>query len=197
MTVNEAKRVIRLLAVEYPNEYKGFTAESLLDKARLWAELFEDTPGEAVAAAVKTYMATDTSGFAPKAGQIREIIRKAAAKAGGAAALPEAEAIAALRRAVSNSSYHAAEEYERLPPEVRQLVGSPALLKSYAAMDQGEFESVILSHFRRDYRDLAAGMRTESKTPEHTGKALAESVRQMLTGAGDQAAAALPGVSQR
>ena len=48
MTVNEAKRVIRLLAVEYPNEYKGFTAESLLDKARLWAELFEDTPGEAV-----------------------------------------------------------------------------------------------------------------------------------------------------
>lgn len=180
MTEIEAKKVIQLIAAEYPNEYKGMERVQMQSKAALWAELFEDTPVEAVLAAVKTYIATDTSGFGPKIGQLRDIIFRASEKCNPAGMLSEADAVKALRKAVANSGYHADEEFDRLPDPVKDIVGSPMALRSYGLMEASEFEGIILSQFRRQYRESLTGYREEAKMPGRTEAALAESVKQLL-----------------
>jgi hypothetical protein len=67
--------------------------------------------------------------------------------------MTEAEAWALVRKAASNSFYgQAAKEFDKLPPILQRLVGTPNQLRDWGMMDSNEFNTVVASNFQRSYR---------------------------------------------
>ena len=101
-----------------------------------------------VSAAAKAYINADTKGFPPSIGQIREKINLLTQPR----SMTEQDAWNRIRRAVSNSGYHAVDEFEALPPILKQMVGSPNQLREWGMMDADELQTVVASNFMRSYR---------------------------------------------
>ena len=161
MTRQETLMMMGLLKVAYPQYYARQSREEVSAAVGLWQMMFEQDEAQAVAAAVKAFIATDTKGFPPGIGQIKENLDKLRVEAEGGE-LTAMEAWQLVRRAIGNSYYHAAEEFEKLPDTVRAVLGGPSALHDYANMDEATVNSVVASHFQRSFaarRDHAAQMR--------------------------------------
>ena len=66
--------------------------------------------------------------------------------------MTESEVWTLVSNALRNGIYGAQEEFDRLPPVVRRLVGSPGQLREWAMMDADTVQSVVASNFQRAYR---------------------------------------------
>lgn len=169
MTKQDTYQVLATLQAFYPDSFRGLTDAAAQLKVTLWQEQFADEPATLVQAAVKAYVSTDKKGFMPVPGQIKErivILRDS----GG---LSEQDAWELVTSALCNSSYGSTEEFAKLPADVQQAVGSPNMLKSWAAVNISELQTVVASNFKRDYRAIVAQKRDLAKIPEAV-KQLAE-----------------------
>jgi len=168
MDRKELLGIFALLEANYEAQFAKKTDLNKKAMVNLWTEHFIDKDYNLVYAAVNTYIATDTSGFIPNVGQINEQIRNLTRKD----AMTEQEAFDRIHKAVCNSGYHAREEYEKLPPTLQRLVGSPNQLKEWAVMDADVFNSVVASNLMRSYKAVVKD--------EEFKQALPESVKQLL-----------------
>ena len=66
--------------------------------------------------------------------------------------LTDLEAWALVRKALSNGTYGAEQEYAKLPPLVQKAVGSPANIREMAQADMESVATVFQSQFLRAYR---------------------------------------------
>lgn len=71
-----------------------------------------------------------------------------------------------VTNALRNSSYGSVEEFAKLPPDVQRAVGSPNMLRTWAAMNFSELQTVVASNFKRDYRAIIAQKKDFAKIPE-------------------------------
>lgn len=148
MTREETLTIMGVLKAAYPNYYKDMNrkdAEAVVD---LWCTMFSDEPARLVAMAVKAHIASDTKGFPPHIGAIKEAIGKLLQPDN----MTEQEAWALVSKAASNAKYEAEKEFSKLPPLVQKLVGSPNSLRAWALMDADTVSSVVASNFQRSYR---------------------------------------------
>ena len=128
MTENDAKKIMLVMTVAYPN-YKVADIDAT---AQIWARLLSDYTYAQVDAALRAYILTESKGFAPTIGQIVEKIALL-----NQPEIPTGlEAWAMVRTAASNSTYHAEEEFEKLPSCVQRAVGSPGNLEKWAKTEQ-------------------------------------------------------------
>ena len=148
MTHNETLAIMSVLKAAYPNFYKDMKRSEAEGIVSLWAEMFKDEPAEVVALAVKAHIANDSKGFPPHIGAIKAAIVKIKTPN----AMTEIEAWSHVQRALSNGIYGAKEEFEKLPPIVQRLVGSPMQLREWAMMDSDTVNSVVASNFQRSYK---------------------------------------------
>ena len=145
------KDTLELLAViqtEYPNEFRRISKEEAERKATLWQNMFADDDKDLVGVAVKAYFVSDTSGFSPKIGQIKAKMRELTEPETDT----EMEAWNLVRKALRNSTYHAEEEFLKLPGVLQRIVGAPEQLKAWAKMPEETVQSVIASNFQRSFR---------------------------------------------
>jgi hypothetical protein len=162
MNRSETIAIMGVLRVAYPRYYAGANREELESTVNLWAEMFASDPAQEVSAAVKAFIATDEKGFPPHIGAIKAQISKM-----HTANMPdEQEAWGMVLNALRNSMYGYAEEFSRLPAEVRQAVGNARQLQTWAAMDAETVNSVVASNFQRSYRAKVAGARENYALPE-------------------------------
>ena len=140
----------------------------------LWEEHFLDKDFGLVKAAVNAYISTDTTGFLPNVGQINEQIR--ALTTGGQ--MTEQEAVAMLIKATRNGLYGAEREYEKLPPILQRLAGSPEQIRAWARMDEDELNTVVASNLMRSYRAIAK--------KEELQQTLPSSIKTMLEGVSER-----------
>lgn len=162
MTDVEAIKILAVLKAAYPASYKGIPDDEAEAVVNLWAEMFKDEPYEIVGAAVKSFIAADISGYPPSIGQIKGSIRKITQPED----MSEAEAIAMIMQATRNSTYNARAEFEKLPPILRKLVGSPAQLREWAVADSRAVNTVIASNLQRSYRVVQERQREYDALPE-------------------------------
>ena len=76
MNYEETGKILAVIKKNYPHAYKDFTTEEKADLITLWQEMFAEDDYSVVGAAVKSFIATDTKGFAPIIGQIKELIQR-------------------------------------------------------------------------------------------------------------------------
>ena len=65
--------------------------------------------------------------------------------------MTEMEAWSYISKAVSNSTYHALEEWEKLPEQLQKAV-SPDLLRSWAMIEGDDVQTIIQSNFLKTFR---------------------------------------------
>ena len=147
MTRDETKLILAVLRSAFPSFYRGMGGEELSAIVNLWTEMFRDEPMNLVAAAVKAMIAARTNTFPPNIGEVKEQI----AKIKSPHALSPNDAWGMVVAATRNSLYNSQKEFERLPPNVQRVVGSPKQLKEWAMMDAETVQSVIASNFQRSY----------------------------------------------
>ena len=147
MTRDETIKILMVIQAAYPN----YKPPDKTVAVNVWAEMLSDIPYEKVSAAVKLYIQTDTSGFAPSVGDVRERVCDIFAKEDD---LNETAAWSVVWKAICNSGYHAEEEFAKLPQVVQRAVHSPAQLREWALMQDidGNTISVLQSNFQRAFR---------------------------------------------
>lgn len=143
MTIKEARKFVAVLMVTYPN-YNPIDEELA---AETWAGVTEEYTYEKVDTALRSYMKSNTSGFAPVPGQIIDKIHTMTAPQ----ELNEMEAWSLVSKAIRNSGYNSVEEFAKLPPLVQKAVGLPSQLRTWA-LDENYNEEVAMSSFQRSYK---------------------------------------------
>lgn len=175
MTVDETLKVFAVLKANYSNFFKSMSRIDAEAMVNLWAEMFADEPYEAVGMAIKSYIASDVNGYPPNVGIIKEQMRKLTQTEG----LTEQEAINLITKACKNGNYGAEEEFNKLPPILQRLVGSPRQIKEWALMDKDSFNSVVTSNLMRSYRVMAERERQHQALPSNV-RAVIESAKSNL-----------------
>ena len=168
MTREEVLGIMSVLKAAYPNFYRDMTRSEADGIVALWTSMFSDEPVQLVAMAVKAHIATDKKGFPPHIGAIKEAVVKLQAPD----EMTELEAWALVNKATQNSTWGAKEEFDKLPPVVQRLVGSPNQLREWAAMDQSVVSSVVASNFQRSYKARAAHEREMLALPSEVKEAM-------------------------
>lgn len=97
--------------------------------------------------ALRKYIVTDTTGFAPSLGKIIENINTLSKPR----ELNELEAWSIVSKALRNGTYGAEEEFNKFPTAIKNAVGSPSMLLTWAT-DEHFNESVVSSNFMRAYK---------------------------------------------
>lgn len=157
MTIKEARKLIAVFMVTYPN-YKPVDTELA---ATVWADTTEEYSYEQINMALKAYMKSNTSGFAPAPGQLIEKIQLMQRPQ----YLNEMEAWALVSKALRNSGYNSVSEFSKFPPLVQKAVGLPDQLQIWA-LDENYNEQVVSSNFIKTYRKLVAQDEEISKMPQ-------------------------------
>lgn len=158
MTRDEVKEMLMVIQAAYPN-YKQQEKTAAVD---IWYMMLKDYECSVVEAALKMYIATDTSGFAPAIGQLIDKINTVTAP-------PELNSMTAwglVSKALSNGLNGAEKEFEKLPPTVKKAVGSPENLRHWAMSDVRSVETVIQSNFIRSYEAEVRRKNEAAKTPK-------------------------------
>ena len=163
MTREETVKIIRIMVDSYPN-YKPNDISETVD---VWHMMLSDYDYNLVAMALKSYILSDTSGFAPSIGQLVDKMKSITSPQ----ELNEMEAWSLVCDALSNSGYNYDEEYAKLPPLVQKAVGLPTQLHTWALTENLNKE-VIGSNFMRCYRIEVERQNEISKMPKD--------VREML-----------------
>lgn len=169
MNVNETLKILSVLKANYPNFYRNMSKVDAEAQVNLWSEMFADTPYELVGGAVKSYIATDVNGYPPNIGKIKEQIRNLTQTE----ELSEQEAINLIMKALQNSNYHADEEFNKLPPVLQRLVGSPNMLREWAVMDIETVNSVVSSNLMRSFKSISERERQQQALPNSTRNMIA------------------------
>lgn len=158
MTIKDARKLIAVFMVTYPN-YKPIDTELA---AATWADAMSEYTYEQVSVALKMYLKTSTSGFAPTPGQLIEKIQVVTQPE----LLSETEAWAIVRSSLSRCGYYSVEEFEKFSPIIQKAVGSPSQLRVWA-LDPDYNEGVVSAQFGRVYRALAEKQKDFDKMPSN------------------------------
>lgn len=177
MTKQDTYQLLATLQAFYPDSFRGMTDAAAQMKLTLWQEQFADEPGAVVIAAAKAYASTDTKGFMPTPGQIKEQIRLIQKET----ELSEQEAWDLVMKALQNSSYGAAEEFAKLPEPVKRAVGSHNMLRQWVNYAASELQFVA-SEFKKAYRQIMEKQNNLEKIPAAVKLVAAGDKKNLLEG---------------
>lgn len=147
MTREETIKILMVMQAAYPN----YKPQDKTVAVNVWTEMLNDLPYSQVIAALKAYIQTDKTGFVPSIGEIRDKVQMLFCEN---EELNENESWTLVLKAIQNSTYHAEEEFEKLPPVIQRSVGSPKQLREWAMMENvdGKTLSVLQSNFQRVFQ---------------------------------------------
>lgn len=165
MKNSETAMLMAALKLAYPKYYVGQTEDESRQAAKLWNSMLEDYTYADVMPAVKAVIVT--SKFPPTIADIIEKIRDFRGRE-----MNELEAWGYISKAVRNGSWHAEEEWKRLPENLQKIV-SPEMIRTWARAEADDVETVICSHFSRTFRAVQAKQKEREMLPS--------SVKQYIT----------------
>lgn len=113
--------------------------------------MFQEDDPRIVAGAVKAFIATDSKGFPPVIGTIKEKVRQITTPP----MMTEQEAWTLVLDAMNCSEHDVGKRFDALPPVVRSIVGNARQLWEWGMMDSKTVNSVVASNFMRSYRNRA------------------------------------------
>ena len=173
MTRDEVKEIIMIMTYTYSN-YKPADITATVDT---WTAILASYQFEHIRAALHSYILSDTKGFAPTPGQLIDKIPVQSFD------MTEMEAWGKVNKALSNSSYHAKEEFDKLPLVVQKTLGRFEVLQEWAGMEIDTVQSVIQSNFIRNYRTVLQREMEHNKLPTRLREIL-EAAGAKMTGIG-------------
>ena len=145
MDMIETKKILADITAMYPSFIKDRDPAVL---SRVWQRLFANTPYALVNQALFAFLKTDVKGFPPTPGALHAYILKNQQLNGPT----EDEAWFQVYKAISRGLYYSQEEFDKLPPDIQEIVQSPRMLHEWAHMDSDDVNKVVAAHFKRSWR---------------------------------------------
>ena len=161
MSKQEMAKLLGIIYEAYHFFGKDQTPEKAATAVKLWYNVIGSAPYELVEAAIYAHIAK--SEYPPTIAHIRKEMEKLTESE---EELTEVEAMNLILSAASNSIYNALEEFEKLPPILRKLVGSPGQLRNLATMDVKTINSVVTSNLSRSYKIMVSRQREKNLLPD-------------------------------
>ena len=158
VTRDETIELLMMVQAAFPN----YKPPDKTVAVNTWFLMLADYPYQQVQMALKAYIATDTSGFAPSIGQIIDKMQMINSHA----EQNEMEAWSLVSKALRNGNYKSREEFEKLPDLAKEAVGSPENIHNWAQSDIKSIESVIQSNFIKSYRLVVNRQKEIQKLPK-------------------------------
>ena len=158
MTRQDTVDLIHSIVSLYPN----WKPDNLTQTVNAWQWALEDFDAMSVKAALKTYLNTNNSGFAPSVSQLIACIHKPMENE----YLSESEAWAMVKKAIADGNYHSEERFAELPEAVQKAVGDASMLRQWAKCDSEDVNTVIMSNFQRAYRVTVQRQDFDNKVPQ-------------------------------
>lgn len=175
MTREETKSILAVLKAGYPNFYKDLNKSDAEMIVNLWATMFASEPAQIVSEAVKALMCSLK--WPPTIADVKEKIELLTQPP----QLTEQEAWNIVKKAMNTSDF--VESFNKLPPLIQKLIGSPSNLKQMAFSESDV--NVMASNFMRSYKAKSAHEREYTRLPESSKHLMAEiagSVGNLLEG---------------
>jgi hypothetical protein len=145
------------------------------DAFDMWYALLAEYDYKDVSQAVKSYMSTEKFPPVPA-----DIIDKLHSRMEMATEMSELEAWNRVYKAICNSSYHAQEEFDNLPPLIQKIVGSPNQLAEWGRCDIEEVNTVIQSNFMRSYKAKSSQQKTFNRLPSDVKQQIALEMNSVI-----------------
>ena len=145
------------------DSYPNYKPNDISETVDVWNMMLSDYDYNLVAMALKAYILSDTSGFAPNIGKLVAKIQTISQPQ----ELDGMTAWGLVSKALRNGTYGAVEEFNKLPPLVRQAVGMPDNLKNWATSDYKTIETVIQSNFLRTYETVVKRANEINRMPDN------------------------------
>lgn len=171
MRLEDTAQILARINATYPNWKPDADKGTIL---AAWQDIFQDFTFDAINAALKAYIFSDDSGFAPQPGQLVRMVMKSKETE----ELSPEEAWQLVYRAICNSYYHADEEFNKLPAECQKAIGGPENLRELGLMDSDTVGSVEKSHFIRQYREEIQRKQELMRIPEKVRKELGITIKE-------------------
>ena len=172
MNRDDVKKIIGVMVTSYPN-YKPQDMKMTVD---IWHEMLQEYEASDVFMALKSYIASDTSGFAPSIGQLINMICKTTQPQ----LMNEHEAWSLVRKALENGIYNSQREFDNLPELVQKAVGSANQIHVWAT-DPDYDEGVMSSNFMRAYRTVCSRQEEYNRMPKEAQLRI-DALRQQALG---------------
>lgn len=149
--------------------YRDISENDMEGVVSLWTTMFADDDPKLVAAGVKAFIATDTSGFWPSIGQIKEKMRQITDEE-----VPTAmEAWNNIWETLSKHKWNYWKGFNDLPPIVRSIVVSSDTLRNWGGMETSKLETFVAPQFQKSYREKVKEKRTFDAIPSDVRKQFA------------------------
>lgn len=168
MNREETIRILTVLRVAYPQFYAKQTKADAQQAVGVWEMMFANDDYRIVNAAVMAVINSDTNGFPPNIGTIKEQIRRFQTPETDTAM----DAWNAVRKAIS--FYDSKKNFDALPELARQIVGSPNQLKCWAIMEAEDVNTVVQSNFLKAYRAKEKSFLEQQALPENVKQLLGD-----------------------
>ena len=159
MTREETQKILMFIQ----NSFANFKVTDKTSMINTWQFLFEEYDAREVAEAIKAFIKNSGSAFAPSPSQLFEYLYKPVK----VQQMNEQEAWGLVMKAIRNSTYHAKEEFEKLPSAAQKAIGSAEQLKEWA-MSESFNASVQASLFERTYSRVLKDMEYQERVAPRT-----------------------------
>lgn len=167
MTRDEVKKVLMVIQAAYPN----YNPQDKTVAINIWYSMTKQFDYETAQMALKTFIATDTSGFAPSIGQFIECAYNVQAPNG----LNELEAWGLVREAIKDGYYNASKGFDSLPDDVKEAVGGAGQIHAWSQCTTDHVVSSVQNAFIKSYRSVLAKKKKMEKLPIDVRKSIESS----------------------
>lgn len=148
MTSKECLQLLGMMRSLFPNE-KQMTDEDIKVKAMFWANIMKDISYQEAIEGLNHYVSTSTTGFAPQPAHILNYARQKNR-------LTDAEIERYLLDALSNSTYNSEIEFDKLPEDLKKIIGNSGELRRQALREVDDTRIYIKS-VCKEYRARVDG----------------------------------------
>lgn len=172
----EAGKLLLEIDAAYPKYLDKVTPAKMQAMANMWALVLENFSLQEAERGLASYVATDTTGFAPSPGQIIARIRAFNQEA----SMSAEEAWRVVELAVQHALRDAQETYNAFPDAIKMAIGSPGALRDMAMLDTQQLETVEHSQFIRAYNTIQQREEIKARTPMSAARLLEEKAQAEL-----------------
>lgn len=167
MREKDIKQLLTILKLNYPATYRDMSVEDRRALVKLWMDAFGGLDTAIVGQALKNYI--KASKYPPTIAGLQEQIDLLVGKDN------TEELWRLLMKAVRNSGRDTKAEFEKLPEECKEFVGSPAELRTLGNTELSTVNTVTRGQFYKRVKTIKERRSVREELPE--------SIKQVLDGA--------------
>ena len=172
MTREETKKLLMTIEFAYPNFSKVNNPAEMLN---VWSAILEEYDLQTMVAALKIYIKTSGSAFAPSISELIAMARKPQELC----APNEVDVWREVRPAIRNGLYHFQEEFDKLSDTAKKMVGDPQQLREWAMLPSEDIDTVVQSNFKSRFNTMQKRDKELNAMPMEIRQMIESSVKQI------------------